>query len=125
MKQLIFYIILILAISITKSSAQCAKEPLTIFLLSGFNKDHIEFIVDDKKIFNDVITTDPSDGVAASLYFKRGVCKQHISLKVGGVLLHTMWLDNREEIVIKALGYSKAGIFISTEYLYNKLPLFD
>ena len=93
--------------------------------MSGFNKDRVEVIVDGKPLFNDIITTDPSDGVAASIHLKRAMCKQHLALKIGGVLLHTMWLDNKEEVVMKALGYSKIGVFISTQYFYNKLPVFD
>ena len=117
------FIFTIVLLSIIKCSAQCIKEPLTVYLSGDFNKEHVELIVDGKTVFNQTINVNESIGVEI-FSLTRTICKQKISLKVNGVLLHTMWLDHKKAFM-KGIQYSKTGITIGTEFFINKLPLLD
>ena len=123
MRNIAFYIILIVAACTINCCAQCTKEPLTIFLSGDFNKERVELIVNGKVVFNQVTNVNESVGVEI-FDLNRTDCKQKISLKVNGLLLHTMWLDHKKAFM-KGIQYSKSGITVGTTFFIDKLPLLD
>ena len=123
MKKSVVYIAAIFLLHVTNSFAQCVKEPLAVYLSRDFDTKRVELIVDNKIVFNQVIKINDSIGVEA-FEITRTACEQKISLKVNGVLLHTMWLDHKRAFM-KGIQYSKSGITVGTTFFIDKLPLLD
>ena len=105
------------------ATAQCGTKPVELYLLGGFRGDRVKVVVDGKLLFNEVITTNESDGVAEVVSLKRVASRQKVSLLVNGLLLNTTWLDPTQGCVY-GYGFSKSGYFIDTQVFF-KAPMFD
>ena len=102
--------------------AQYGNTPVEIMLLGGFKGDRVKVLVDGKLLFNQIITTDESTGLADAFSLKRVAAKQKLSLLVNGVLLYSNWLDPAYPAF--GFGFSKNGYFIDTQVFF-KAPMFD
>ena len=105
------------------SRAQCGTKPLVLYLLGGFKGNRVKVVVDGKLLFNEVSTTNESDGLAGAVPLTRVDHRQKVLLLVDGVLLNTTWLDPAQGCVY-GYGFAKSGYCIDTS-VFVKAPMFD
>ena len=116
MKQAIVIIALIIStLCLNIANAQCDKNSFSIVLLGGFNKDRVELLVDNKKVFDKIITSDMSTGSADACAFKKLSCHQKIITIINGQKMSVVYLDH-SKIHKKLLGIHKQGHSVSTSF---------
>jgi hypothetical protein len=123
MRTLAPLVFLLLLLQPPLARAQCSTKPLVLYLMGGFKGDRVKMLVDGKLLFNEVVTTDESYGLAGNLSLKRVAHKQKVSLLVNGVLLNTTWLDPAQGCIY-GYGFAKSGYFIDTSKFFKE-PIFD
>ena len=117
MKLFIFSIAFFFSSVINHSNAQVKKPSFCIVLLGGFDNDRVKLLVDDKKIFDKIITSDLSTDLAGSCSFKKGSQKQKVVTIINGHQMRTIYL-NHLKIHNQVLGIWKYDNFIYTTF-YN------
>lgn len=123
MRTLATFVFLLLLLRLPLARAQCGNRPLVLYLMGGFKGERVKVVVDGKLLFNQVITTDESDGLAGDLSFKRVAHRQKVALLVNDILLNTTWLDPAQGCVY-GYGFTKSGYFIDTAVFFKE-PVFD
>ena len=123
MRTLATLVFLLLLLRPPLARAQCGTKPLVLYLRGGFKGDRVKVVVDGKLLFNEIITTDESNGLAGNLSLKRVARRQKVALLVNGVLLNTTWLGPAQGCVY-GYGFAKSGYFIDTAVFFKE-PVFD
>ncbi|MDQ2771704.1 MAG: hypothetical protein M3Y54_14535 [Bacteroidota bacterium] len=116
MKQAILFIALIIStLCPNTANAQCDKTSFSIVLLGGFHKDRVELLIDNKKVFDKIITSDMSTGSADACSFKKLSCNQKVVTIINGHKMPVIYLDH-SKIHKKLLGIHKQGNSVSTSF---------
>ena len=115
MRQAIFLIAFISLMATGRVFGQCDKSSFSIVLLGGFQKDRAEIIVDNKKVFDKIITSDGSTDLAGSCSFKKLSCIQKVVVLINGHQMRIIYL-NHSKIHKQLLGLWKYDKSISTTF---------
>ena len=123
MKQAILIVALIIStLSPNITNAQCDKYSFSIVLLGGFDKDRVELLVDNKKVFDKIITSDRSTDLADACSFKKLSCRQRIVTIINGHQMRAIYLEHKKTHK-KLLGIHKQGNSISATFYDIPLEL--
>ncbi|MBD2722736.1 hypothetical protein [Hymenobacter armeniacus] len=115
-----FFILGIFLVAAGSAIGKCDKSLFSIVLLGGFSNDRVEIIVDNKKVFDRIVTSDGSTELAGSCSFKKSLCRQKVIALVNGHQMRIIYLDHTK-ISNQLLGLWKHEKSISTSFY--KIPL--